>query len=47
MTKIKYATVSRYSSEEYKDGVLRKKGLNTIENKRGSSIIFKGNIKKM
>lgn len=29
----KYATVSTYSSEEYKDDVLRKKGLNTIEKK--------------
>lgn len=36
MKKIKYATVSRYSSEEYKDEDLRKKGLNITENKCGS-----------
>lgn len=28
-----------YSSEEYKDEVLKKKGLNTIEKKCGSQIV--------
>lgn len=32
----KYATVFTHSSEEYKDDVLRKQGLNTIGKKCGS-----------
>lgn len=38
--------MSIFSSEEYKDGNSEKKVSNIIENKCGSYIMFKGNIKK-
>lgn len=41
----KYATVC--SSEEYKDGILRKKGLNTIETKCGFWINSKETLKNV
>lgn len=43
----KYATVSICSSEEYKDGILRKKGLNAIETKCGSWINSKETLKNV
>lgn len=39
--------MSIYSSEEYKDGVLRKNGLNTIENKCGSYIVQRKYLKNV
>lgn len=41
---LKLCHMSVYSSEEYKDGVLRKKGLNTIEINVFKEILKKCNV---